>query len=562
MSVTMRQMLEAGVHFGHQTRFWNPKMAPFIFGARNKIHIINLEKSLPMYQDALKFVRQLASNKGTILFVGTKRQAREIVLEEAQRAGMPYVDFRWLGGMLTNYKTVKGSIKRLKELEAMAADGSLEKLSKKEALMFSREMEKLQRSMGGIKDMGGVPDAIFVIDVGYHKIAVTEARKLGVPIIGVVDTNNSLDGVDYVIPGNDDSTRAIRLYARGVADAIDTVFVRHGGGGDVQAGESRITFKSYDQGRTKFQAATLDYVWLDEEPNVDIYMEALTRTNASNGCVALTFTPNLGYSQVVERYLLETHRGTHVTSMTVYDALHYSPERCLEIIESYPEHERDARAFGLPRLGSGAVFPVNESLITIDPIELPGHWPRIRGVDFGYDHPFAWVSIAWDRDTDTVYLYDEYRRDGTTPKDHVADLRTKPDFDWIPVVWPHDGLQHDKQSGIPTADAYRDLGMHLLIEKFSNPPTLGEDEGTGGNGVEVGAIAMLTRMQTGRWKVFSTCQMWLGEFRQYHRKDGKINKIKDDLISASRYASMSLRFSETKPVVFRPQRMSVGARNW
>ncbi|MBL0123289.1 MAG: 30S ribosomal protein S2 [Betaproteobacteria bacterium] len=220
MSVTMRQMLEAGVHFGHQTRFWNPKMAPFIFGARNKIHIINLEKSLPMYQDALKFVRQLASNKGTILFVGTKRQAREIVMEEAQRAGMPYVDSRWLGGMLTNYKTVKGSIKRLKELEAMVADGSLEKLSKKEALMFSREMEKLQRSMGGIKDMGGVPDAVFIIDVGFHKIAVTEAKKLGVPIIGVVDTNNSLDGVDYVIPGNDDSTRAIRLYARGVADAI------------------------------------------------------------------------------------------------------------------------------------------------------------------------------------------------------------------------------------------------------------------------------------------------------------------------------------------------------
>ena len=220
MSVTMRQMLEAGVHFGHQTRFWTPKMAPFIFGARNKIHIINLEKSLPMYQDALKFVRQLASNKGTILFVGTKRQAREIVMEEAQRAGMPYVDSRWLGGMLTNYKTVKGSIKRLKELEAMVEDGSLEKLTKKEALTYSRDLEKLQRSMGGIKNMGGVPDAIFVIDVGFHKIAVTEAKKLGVPIIGVVDTNNSLDGVDYVIPGNDDSTRAIRLYARGVADAI------------------------------------------------------------------------------------------------------------------------------------------------------------------------------------------------------------------------------------------------------------------------------------------------------------------------------------------------------
>lgn len=220
MSATMREMLEAGVHFGHQTRFWNPKMAPYIFGARNKIHIINLEKSLPLYQEALKFVRTLASNKGTILFVGTKRQAREIIMEEATRAGMPYVDFRWLGGMLTNYKTVKGSLKRLKDLEQMVEDGSLEKLSKKEALNYSRELEKLQRAMGGIKDMGGVPDAIFVIDVGYHKIAVTEAKKLGVPVIGVVDTNNSMEGVDYVIPGNDDSTRAIRLYARGVADAI------------------------------------------------------------------------------------------------------------------------------------------------------------------------------------------------------------------------------------------------------------------------------------------------------------------------------------------------------
>jgi small subunit ribosomal protein S2 len=220
MSVTMRQMLEAGVHFGHQTRYWNPKMAPFIFGARNKIHIINLEKSLPMYQDALKFVRQLSSNKGNILFVGTKRQAREIVKEEAQRAGAPYVDYRWLGGMLTNFKTVKGSIKRLKEMDQMAADGTLEKLTKKEQLLYTREREKLERSLGGIKDMGGVPDALFVIDVGFHKIAVTEAKTLGIPIVGVVDSNNSLDGISYVIPGNDDSTRAIRLYARGVADAI------------------------------------------------------------------------------------------------------------------------------------------------------------------------------------------------------------------------------------------------------------------------------------------------------------------------------------------------------
>ena len=220
MSVTMRQMLEAGVHFGHQTRYWNPKMAPYIFGARNKIHIINLEKSLPMYQEALKYVRQLTANKGQILFVGTKRQAREIVKEEAQRAGAPYVDYRWLGGMLTNFKTVKQSIKRLKEMDQMVADGSIERLSKKEQLHFKREREKHERSLGGIKDMGGIPDALFVIDVGFHKIAVTEAKALGIPIVGVVDSNNSLDGIDYVIPGNDDSTRAIRLYARGVADAI------------------------------------------------------------------------------------------------------------------------------------------------------------------------------------------------------------------------------------------------------------------------------------------------------------------------------------------------------
>jgi small subunit ribosomal protein S2 len=220
MSVTMREMLEAGVHFGHQTRFWNPRMAPYIFGHRNKIHIVNLEKTLAMYQDALKFVRQLSANKGTVLFVGTKRQAREIIREEAQRSSAPYVDHRWLGGMLTNYKTVKGSIKRLKDLEMMQQDGTLERLTKKEGLLYQREMEKLERSLGGIKDMNGLPDAMFVIDVGYQKNAIAEANKLGIPVIGVVDTNHTPDGVDYVIPGNDDSSRAIRLYARGAADAV------------------------------------------------------------------------------------------------------------------------------------------------------------------------------------------------------------------------------------------------------------------------------------------------------------------------------------------------------
>ncbi len=219
MSVTMRQMLEAGVHFGHQTRFWNPKMAPYIFGHRNKIHIINLEKSLPMFQEAQKFAKQLAANRGTILFVGTKRQAREIVAEEARRCGMPYVEQRWLGGMLTNFKTVKTSIKRLKDMKAQQEAG-LESMSKKEQLMFTREMEKLEKDIGGIQDMTALPDAIFMIDVGYHKIAVSEAKKLGIPLIGVVDSNHNPDGIDYVIPGNDDSAKAVTLYARGMADAV------------------------------------------------------------------------------------------------------------------------------------------------------------------------------------------------------------------------------------------------------------------------------------------------------------------------------------------------------
>jgi small subunit ribosomal protein S2 len=220
MSTTMRQMLEAGVHFGHQTRFWNPKMAPYIFGHRNKIHIINLEKTLAKFNEATEFVKKMSAKKGTVLFVGTKRQAREILAEEARRAGMPYVDERWLGGMLTNFKTVKGSIKRLRDMEQMVEDGSFEKMNKKEALMMQRELVKLQKSLGGIKDMSALPDAIFVIDVGYHKIAVTEANKLGIPVVGVVDTNHAPAGIDYVIPGNDDSSRAIRLYARGMADAI------------------------------------------------------------------------------------------------------------------------------------------------------------------------------------------------------------------------------------------------------------------------------------------------------------------------------------------------------
>ena len=219
MSFTMRDMLEAGVHFGHQTRFWNPKMAPYIFGHRNKIHIINLEKTVPLFHEATKFARQLASRRGNILFVGTKRQARDVVAMEAARAGMPYVDQRWLGGMLTNFKTVKGSLKKLNEMQAMVEAGTQPAI-KKEALMFQREIDKLQKDIGGIAAMNALPDALFVIDVGYHKIAIAEARKLGIPVIGVVDTNHSPEGIDYIIPGNDDSAKAVALYARVMADAV------------------------------------------------------------------------------------------------------------------------------------------------------------------------------------------------------------------------------------------------------------------------------------------------------------------------------------------------------
>jgi len=247
-NVSMRQMLEAGVHFGHQTRFWHPKMRPFIFGARNKIHIINLEKTLPLFNDAMGYLKQLAANKGTILFVGTKRQAGDIIREEAARCGMPYVDHRWTGGMLTNWRTVRKSIERYRTLETMTQDGSLEKLNKKEALLLSRELEKLQRSLAGIKDMSTLPDALFVIDVGHEYIAVSEANKLSIPVVGVVDTNCKPDGVDYMIPGNDDAIRAIRLYAAAAADAI------------LDGRQSALTLPAGDE----------DFVEVKEEPKVKV----------------------------------------------------------------------------------------------------------------------------------------------------------------------------------------------------------------------------------------------------------------------------------------------------
>ncbi len=264
-NVSMRQMLEAGVHFGHQTRFWHPKMRPFIFGERNRIHIINLEKTLPLFNDAMSYLKRLAANKGTILFVGTKRQAGEILREEAERCGMPFVDHRWTGGMLTNWRTVRRSIERLKQLEAMQEDGSIEKLSKKEGLTLMRELEKLNRSLAGIKDMATLPDAVFIIDVGHEYIAVSEANKLSIPVVGVVDTNCKPDGVDYVIPGNDDANRAIRLYAAAAADAI------------LAGREATLTMPvSEDE----------DYVEVKDEPKIKV--AAKKRAGAADGAATVT----------------------------------------------------------------------------------------------------------------------------------------------------------------------------------------------------------------------------------------------------------------------------------
>jgi phage terminase large subunit-like protein len=333
---------------------------------------------------------------------------------------------------------------------------------------------------------------------------------------------------------------------RGVSDAIDTLVIRHGGGGDVQAGESLLGFKSYDQGREKFQSESLDWVWLDEEPPADIYTEALTRTNATDGILAMTFTPLMGMSEVVRRFLIEKVAGTHVTNMTIEDALHYTPEQRAAIIAGYPAHEREARAKGIPTMGSGLIFPVAEDSIVVEPFAIPKHWPQIAGIDLGWDHPTAAARLAWDRDADVVYLVSDYRQAEAVPLIHAAAIKGW--GEWIPVAWPHDGLQHDKGSGEALAAQYRKHGLKMLPDKATNPPKKGELEGTGGNGVEAPVQEMLERMLTGRWKVFKNCQGWLEERRMYHRKDGKIVKEVDDTISASRYAYMMLRHAITKPV--------------
>jgi phage terminase large subunit-like protein len=329
-----------------------------------------------------------------------------------------------------------------------------------------------------------------------------------------------------------------RTRRMGVSNALDSVTVRH-----VSGGSSSLLFKAYEQGRGKWQANTVDGVWFDEEPPEDVYIEGITRTNATKGIILLTFTPLKGMSSVVARYLMEESEDRAVTSMTIEDAEHYTPEERAKIIASYPAHEREARTKGIPSMGSGLIFPVLEEDIVIEPISIPPIWPQIIGMDFGYDHPFSAVNLAWDRDSDTVYLTKCYRKREATPIIHAAAI--KPWGAWIPCSWPHDGFQHDKGSGEQLAAQYEAQGLNMLQENAQWEE--------GGNGVEAGIAEMLDRMLTGRWKVFSTCTEWLEERRMYHRKDGKIIKERDDAISASRYAMMMLRFAETKPLGSMPQ---------
>ncbi|MCA3186956.1 MAG: DNA packaging protein [Cupriavidus sp.] len=317
---------------------------------------------------------------------------------------------------------------------------------------------------------------------------------------------------------------------QGVANALDSVVVKH-----VSRGNSTIYFKAYEQGRGKWQANTVDGVWFDEEPPEDVYSEGITRTNATRGMVFLTFTPLKGMSSVVKRFLNERNPDRAHIRMTIHDAAHFTPEERQRIIDSYPDHEKEARTEGIPMLGSGRIFPVADSQILIDPFPVPNYWPRIGGMDFGYDHPFAAVEMAWDRDQDVLYVLREYRESKKTPPHHAVTIRK-----WglgLPWAWPHDGLQHDKGSGEQLAKQYKKEGLRLTLEKATF--------GDGSNGLEAGVFEMLERMQSGRWKVVrGMCPGWMEEFRMYHREEGKVMKVDDDLLCASRYAMMMRRHAK------------------
>ena len=342
----------------------------------------------------------------------------------------------------------------------------------------------------------------------------------------------------------------------GVPNAFSSVLVKH-----VTGGHSKASFRAYEQGPQKHMGLRIDWGWLDEEPPPDIWSQYLRATFATNGALLLTFTPETGVTQVVHHFLYDLQDDEAVVRATWDDAPHMNdPETRAKHLAGLSPHERDMRSRGIPLMGSGLVFPVEESSIVVPPFEMPKHWPRIAGIDFGYDHPFAAVWLAWDRDTDTVYAFDCYREAKATPPIHVAALKSR--GEWIPVAWPHDGLQHDKGSGVPLADQYREMGVNMLKEKFSNPSDPWQKEGQGGQGVEAGITEMLTRMQTGRFKVFESCHELLEEIRIYHRKDGKLVKLRDDAISACRYGVQSLRFAETQVIKVPLQLVTKGVSNW
>jgi phage terminase large subunit-like protein len=358
------------------------------------------------------------------------------------------------------------------------------------------------------------------------------------------------DGVQRLLVGNprDESAWGTGLIPRecliswsrrnGVSDALDGIVVTWGGGGDVQAQHSSLNFKSYDQGRGKWQADTLDFVWVDEEPPMDIYSEALTRISSSGGMVYCTFTPLLGMSEVCRRYLLERSADRVQINMTIDDAPHYTEAQRAKIVAGYPPHEREARARGIPTLGSGRIFPIPEEEITVPARIFPREFARIRGMDFGYDHPFACIELVHDRDEDVVYLVKAFRQRQQTPVIHAAAVRTWGN-EWVPIAWPHDGLSHEKGSGDALATQYRRQHLNMISEHATYAD--------GSNGVEAGLMDMLERMQTGRFKVFGYLNDWFEEFRLYHRKDGKVVKEHDDLMSATRYAVMMLRYAIPEP---------------
>jgi phage terminase large subunit-like protein len=344
-----------------------------------------------------------------------------------------------------------------------------------------------------------------------------------------------------------DAIKETVLSKFGPSQLFEMARIRHGGGGDVQAGESILYLRSYDQGRERVQAMELAAFWLDEEPDLAYYLEALTRTNITLGPVYLTFTPLHGVSDVVKRFLLDKSPGTHVTQMDIADAAHIPPEVREAIIASYPEHERDARVHGIPVLGSGRVFALPEEHVRFESFALAPHWPRICGLDFGYDHPTAAVWLAWDRDSDTVYVYDAYRVKGGFVPIHAAALRAK--GQWIPVAWPHDGL-NDTAAGPQLAKQYRDAGVNMLPEHAQFLPVSdrsADNTQAARMSVEAGVQAMVNRMLEGRLKVAAHLADWWEEFRLYHRKDGKLVKVNEDLISATRYALMCLHSAVTPP---------------